>query len=495
MSLLRRIRDGLGRIPSAGRWCALIAVANVLAWSFITPPFHVPDETAHVAYVQHLAEHAEPPNEPGGNVFSSQQAALLDALLFPATVGRPENGTIWYELQQDGVDATEDRSLEEDDAGGIVSNSNQPPLYYALEAGAYLASPSGDLLDRLALMRLISALLAGLTTLMVFMFLREVLAERWTWTVGALAVAFQPTFGFISGGVSADALLFTASAALFLALARAFRRGLTVERALYIGAALAVGVLTKLNFIALVPGALLGVGLLAWQVRPRRLALSASAAAAGLLAAASCAYVALNLLAWDRSAWGGGVETAAINATGGPSGVAPIGLTEQLGYTWQLYAPRLPFMNDQFDYFPLYATWFKGSIGLFGWLDTRFPEWVYTLALCIVIPLIVLALVALVQRRSALREHWPELLTYAVMVAGLLGSIGFLGLRYRKDSGFIFEQARYLLPLLPLYGAGLALAALGAGKRFARPLGATIVVLALGHSLFAQLLVIGRFYA
>ena len=64
------------------------------------------------------------------------------------------------------------------------------------------------------LLRLLSAALAALTTLFVFLFLREVLVERWTWTVGALAVAFQPTFGFISGGVTPDALLFAASAAL-----------------------------------------------------------------------------------------------------------------------------------------------------------------------------------------------------------------------------------------------------------------------------------------
>ena len=52
-------------------------------------------------------------------------------------------------------------------------------------------------------MRLVAALLAALTTLFVFLFLREVFAERWTWTVGALAVAFQPLFGFISGAVHA----------------------------------------------------------------------------------------------------------------------------------------------------------------------------------------------------------------------------------------------------------------------------------------------------
>jgi hypothetical protein len=54
---------------------------------------------------------------------------------------------------------------------------------------------------------------------------------------------------------------------------------------------------------------------------------------------------------------------------------------------------------------------------------------------------------------------------------------------------------RYLLPLLPLYGALLALAARGAGRRLLPVAGAAIVVLALAHDVFAQLLLVGRFYA
>jgi 4-amino-4-deoxy-L-arabinose transferase-like glycosyltransferase len=485
----------LRRVPAAGWWCAAIALVNVAVWTFVTPPFHVPDETVHVAYVQHFAEHAEPPNESGGPVFASQETGLLEALTFPRSVGHAETGAIWTQGQDDAVDATEARDLPTGDGGGIVSNSNQPPLFFALETVAYLVTPSDDLLDRLALMRLVSALLAAATTLFVFLFLRELFAEPWTWTVGALAVAFQPLFGFVSGGVTPDALLFAASAALFLALARAFRRGLTTGRGLAIGVALAVGVLAKLNFVALVPGALLGLALLVLRERPRRPALPSAGLAAAVLGGAALAYIALNRLVWDRSAWGGGIEAAATNATGGPAGVPGIGLTEQLSYTWQVYLPRLPFMNDQFAYFPPYSTWFKGTIGIFGWLDTSFAAWVYQAALVVAIPLALLAAVALWQRRAGLRERWPELLTWATMAAGLLGSIGFLGIRYRADTGYSFEQARYLLPLLPLYASGVALAALAAGRRWGRQLGAAIVVLALGHGLFAQLLVIARFYA
>ena len=81
-----------------------------------------------------------------------------------------------------------------------------------------------------------------------------------------------------------------------------------------------------------------------------------------------------------------------------------------------------------------------------------------------------------------------------MIVGGLLVSIGVLGLRYRRNTGFEFEQARYLLPLVSLYAAGVAAAALGAGRRFGRPAGAVLVCLAAVHGLFAQLLVISRFY-
>ena len=47
----------------------------------------------------------------------------------------------------------------------------------------------------------------------------------------------------------------------------------------------------------------------------------------------------------------------------------------------------------------------------------------------------------------------------------------FLGISYRQNTGNTFEQARYLLPLLPLYGA-VALAARGIGRRLERQLGA-----------------------
>ena len=487
------------RIPAAARWCALVAFANALVWSLVTPPFHVPDETVHVAYLQQLAETGRIPNKPGATVFSAEEAAVLDALRFNSVVGSARDRPVYTEAQQRAIRTANEADRRRVSGGGTAESSSQPPLFYAYESIGYLASPWRGLLERVWLMRLMSALLCAATVLFTWLFLRELMpSEPWAWTVGALAVAFQPLFGFTASGITPDSLFFAASAALLWALARAFRHGLTPERGAVIGAAVAVGLLSKLNFLALLPGVLLGVVLLVWRARrggsPRPAALGAAVACA-IPAAVAMVYVALNELVWDRTAWGGGVGVAARTAAGtGSHAFDAITLTDQLSYTWQLYLPRLPFMDSEFFHFPGWETWYRGFIGEFGWLDTTFDLWVYRVSLVVTIPLVVLAAAALWRRRAALRERLPEILTYAALVFGILVSIGVLGIRYRQNTGFEFEQARYLLPFLPLYAAAVAAAAIGAGRRFARPVGALLVAFAAVHGLFAQLLVISRFY-
>lgn len=493
---MSRLRAALGGIPRAARWCALIAFLNAVVWSFVTPPFQAPDENGHVTYVQYLAETGDVPDKPGKAVYSEELATLINTLRFDQIVGRPRDRAIGSETLDEAVRAVDEGGWKRVGEGGSISSSPQPPLFYTLEAGIYLASPWDSLVDRLYLMRLLSALLAALTTLFTFMFLREVFRDPWVWAAGSLVVAFQPLFGFISSSVTPDSLLFAASAGLLFGLARGFNRGLTPWLGAGIGAALAVGMLAKLNFMALIPGALLGVALLIWRAAEgrRRAALGGAAVTVAILAVAAIVNVGVNKAVFDRPALGGGVENAANVAAGTGPAVHVPGLAERVSYTWQLYLPRLPFMNDQFTYYPLRTTFLDGTIGRFGWLDTVFPSWVYTVGLVVALGLLALLAVALVQRRRAVLRRLPELVTYAVMVVGLLASIGILGLRFRLDTGFAFEQARYLLPFLPLYAAAVVLAARAVGRQWERSFATVLVVLAMAHGLFGMLLVTGRFY-
>lgn len=492
-----RVRTGVRRVPRAGRVCALIALVNAIIWSVVIPPFQVPDEISHFGYAQYLAEHgAPPPQRPGVAQYSDEQQTALTYLRFFTIVGRSDQPALRTDAEDAALRAALAAGPSRDGPGGASSATNQPPLYYALQAVPYWLSPSHDILFRLQMMRLLSALLAALTVLCVFLFLRELLpGTPWAWTVGALAVAFQPSFMFISAGVHGDNLLYLASAAVLLALARAFRRGLTTRRAAAIGAATAVGVLGKLTFLAFLPGIALAFALLAWrQRRAPREALTATGTAAAITAIPVGLYALLNVALWDRSggATGGGVS-GAMGATD------VVSVRERLSYIWQLVLPRLPFMQDQFTYFPLRERFFRGFIGHFGWLDYQFPAWVYDVAGVVFVVLVALAMLGVVAavRRIGPRElAWrvPFAVVLATMVAGLVAAIGWQGITYRVDTGFAFEQARYLFPLLALYGLLVALAARGAGRRWGPALGAALVVLAMAHGLFAQMLTVARYY-
>jgi len=227
-----RARQALRRVPAVG-WTALaIGVLNALAWSLVSPPFQVPDEEVHVAYAQQIGEHARPPvRRPVVRLSPELSAAMIDTRFGELGDAR-KVPALWSPLQQRRLDAALHAGLSRSGNGDAGVADSEPPLYYALEAIPYRLARGATLLDRITLMRALSALMAGATALLMLLFVRECLPGRpWAWTVGGVGAAFVPLFGFVSGGVNPDALLFAVGAALFACVARAFRRGLTTRRA------------------------------------------------------------------------------------------------------------------------------------------------------------------------------------------------------------------------------------------------------------------------
>jgi hypothetical protein len=215
----------------------------------------------------------------------------------------------------------------------------------------------------------------------------------------------------------------------------------------------------------------------------------ASATAVTIPAVGMAIYVVASTAIWQTPLYAGAGETATGAVTRGSTGG---GL---LSYVWQFYLPRLPFMHDQWPgTYPLYDVWFRGFIGRFGWLDYGFPSWVYPLAAVIAGGILVLAASTLWKLRARTSARWYEAVTYLTLVVGVLGLIAVAGHRYRLDTGFTFEQARYLLPLLPLYGTVVALAAAAGARRFGPATGAALVLAAMTHGIFAQLVTLARYY-
>jgi 4-amino-4-deoxy-L-arabinose transferase-like glycosyltransferase len=482
----RRVPVRVAALPRALWVCAAVAVLNAVAWAMITPVFQVPDEPVHIGYAQYIAETGSVPRDISPYFNPSDELERVFQGVPFTVLGKPT----WSSADDRALDRELERPLDRVSEEGAGYASNNPPLYYALAALAYKAAGSGSLLDRIMAMRLLSALFAGLTVGFVFMFLRELLPRPpWVWTVGALVVALNPLFAFVAGGVTPDVLLYATAAATLWLVARGFRRGLTPGLGVALGLTLIVGVLTKSTMFAFVPGVALGVAIMvvrSWRER-RGPALAGAAAATVAFAGPVGAWLVANTTLLERGS----------TTTSAGFGVTPeMSVHAFASYAWGFYLPRLPGMQDWLPNvgYPVWDVYFQGLVGRFGWFEWGFPEWVSWVFLAAFAVLLALGARGLVASRHALRGRAGELLTYAVMAAGLLALITVLAYRYLVITRVSFEQARYLLPLLGLYAALVAFAVRSAGPRLAAPLGALVVVVAAGHNLFAQLLSVARYY-
>jgi len=479
----------VNRVPAAAWLCALVACVNAVCWSLITPPFEVPDEPSHVAYVKQLAETGSLPTTSKGS-FSPEESIALRDLRVQTVAERPENQPISTRAQENDLQRDLLRAKRSPVRGSSYADvaTAQPPLYYALEVIPYRLGASGTLLDRIELMRLLSALMAGLTGLFGFLFIREALpGSPQAQVAGGVCVALVPLLGFMSGAVNPDAMLYAVTAALLFALARSFCRGLSRRRAIALGGLTAVGLATKLNFVGIAPGVLLGLLLLTVrQARTQgRSAYLSGALGLAIALVPALAYVGVHLGAGGKAF---GVVSSAVATTGGSA-------AGELSYVWQMYLPALPGMHVDFaGVSTTRQIWFDWYVGLYGWLDTTFPSWVYELALVPAALIAALCLRGLLVARGALRGRAGELVVYLAMLVGLMLLIGADSYRSFPRVDAEFGQVRYLLPMIPLLGAAVALAVRGAGRRWAVPVGGAMIVLFLAHDVFSQLQTVARFY-
>ena len=486
------LRAALRRVPRAAWVCALVALLNATAWSIITPPFQGKDEIDNYSYVEYLAAAGKLPEKAhlsGEEPYSKKLTPVLEGLHYFQVRFTPFEHSLTTNAEQKTLTEGVSKAPSLEGYGEAGRVTTEPPGYYALETIPFALGGS-NILTKLQLMRLLSALMAAATALLMFYFLREILpGTRWAATVGALCVALQPLFVSSSAIVSPDAMLITASTAVFLCMALAFRRGFSTRLALVMGVVIAAGFTSKVNFVGVALGVYVGLVVLAVRgfKAHRWVGLRSPAIAAAIGIAPSALFVLRNALT-SNPATGGAVQT------GGQ--LSPATLLKELSYTWQLFLPRLPGMTHYFKgVFPLREIWFDRSVGFYGWMDTTFPTWVDNVALVLAVGVAALGARELLVRRGALRARWPEFAAYAAIVLGVMWMLGYSS--YRCDlieHECSLGEPRYLLPLLPVFGAAIVLAIRGAGRRWAPMVGGAMVVLFLGHDLLSQLQTIARYY-
>ncbi|WP_320670263.1 DUF2142 domain-containing protein [Patulibacter defluvii] len=462
-------------------WAAVAVVALLHAWTWaaLTPAFQVPDEASHFQYAAYIADHGDLPSGKvkTGSSYSESHARAEEQLQTAGVAFRGDVRPPWSPAAEQRLDdALRGASRAVPDVE--TNATGQPPLYYLSVTPAALGG--GSALDQLGRMRLLSGLWLVLAALGAIALVRT-LAPRPRWAVTAgLAVALFPLLGFLAGGVTPDVAMTALALWLFAAAARCWTVGTRTGTVVPVAVLVVLLGLTKLTALAVLPGALLIVlaalirdarraGTLRVLVRPVGTAIAAVAGIALIFA--------LLTVVSDRSLLSGSVGDV---TTGAANGRQAGGLMESLSNTWQLFLPRLPFQQDAFAGFPLWNLWINGLVGQFGYLDYSFAEPVRVLVTGVWLLLVALAIAGLLRIRrtdgwSALRWNAAILVGGAVAVVGLLLVIGRVDFTSRTTGGPPFQQARYLLPALPVALLAIPLALRALADRWRPALGVLLV--------------------
>jgi hypothetical protein len=234
-------------------------------YSFTTPLFEAPDEVWHYAYIREIATRHGFPVMQAGAAQSWAQEGTQAPLYY--LIGTPL--IAWINPSE----------LETLPTPNPFARIGEPQAATNDNRNAFLHTPDevfpwrGTALAA-HLLRLYSVALGALTVALTYALAHEIFPDSRTVAfVAAAFVALLPQFLFIGSSINNDNLATALATAVVWQLARILRRGITIKRALGLGALAGGALLTKFNLVTLVPLALLVLFIAAAPKRAWRAAL------------------------------------------------------------------------------------------------------------------------------------------------------------------------------------------------------------------------------
>lgn len=226
-------------------------------FAFFVPVFEVPDEPAHLAYINFLSAHGTLPNQydPARTVpDEGHQPPLYYAL-----------GALLCRVSMpDGVVSVEP-VIQRPPGSDLPENI---PIYRHLTGRIF---PSASDQRGFYLLRMMSVGMGLLHLLCIYLLARRILQDvRWA-SVPVAFAATLPQFLFISGGINNDNLANLLSTVCLYRLHLVLAAPENSRGYLWLGIFLGLGLLTKKTLFFIIPGILLIVAYLLWkrQVDPK----------------------------------------------------------------------------------------------------------------------------------------------------------------------------------------------------------------------------------
>jgi 4-amino-4-deoxy-L-arabinose transferase-like glycosyltransferase len=482
---MRRVVAPLRALPPALVVLLVLAAAHGIAWAVVTAPLNGPDESAHFAYAQDLAEnHHAPSRDGGGGSDSTEAATVLQQLNLQPILLHPEGKPTFSSIDRTTAQLAKEPAAARKNGTGPNAAANYPPLYYAYEAVAYKLSPSQSLLGRLFFMRLATTLLLVVTVWLTWLIAAELFARTWVHVLATGMVALQPKLGFGGGIINPDLMLvMVATGALLMGL-RLVRHGPTLGRVLWLAGFAGAAAVIHPRGLFLPPFAVIVLAIAlarAWPGRRRALAFG------GAVVGITFACVAFSV-AWSQAHAGGAISE---NPVGGFSA------RQFVSYLWQFYLPKLGVMVAKvgppgYGYRQVYIDSFFSAFASFS-VSYR----LIVLDLLQVLAGIGLAALwtTIVIRWHVVVARWREVAVCVVFFLGLMSLLHVVSYMNLRGSTDPVLTGRYLLPAVALYGCAIAWVASSLPRR----LGVVLAGLLLGGALLLAVggvgLSLDRFYA
>ena len=243
-------------MPKLLKLLLISAFFNALSWTVLIPIWQYPDEQAHFAQVQNVAELGKVPMV--GND-TSYEIALSEKILGTERNGFGNNKytyhpeyNIAYSNNSMGLFEKELSNLPRESRTYLVKNEAtlNPPFYYLLGSIAYKLAYEGSFFDRVYAVRLMSVLIFMGTVFLSFKIGQIIFEKEKLLSISLSSlVAFKPMFIFASTGVLPDTLTnFLFSFTLFLSLI-ILKNGIKLFTLILISLAVVIGVLTRQQFL------------------------------------------------------------------------------------------------------------------------------------------------------------------------------------------------------------------------------------------------------
>ncbi|HEU4974695.1 MAG TPA: hypothetical protein VFT50_06360 [Baekduia sp.] len=474
------------RVPAPLAGLLVIALIQAFAWAVVLPAFEAPDEESHFGAVQRNVETRSINwtaigTEPPWSSFSTEEIAArgysaVSALAFNPAM-RPWTSSV-DERRWDGIAARLGDAQRSD--GGSTAAMANPPLYYLYEALFYAPLEHSDIFTRVFVMRLGTALFLLVAVLAAWMLAGEVFGRRrWLQVLTAGVVALQPMLGQLSGIVNPDAMIAAEFAVALWLAAAIVNRGVSRWRLAGALGLIVAGALTHGRALPVAVPLVLAVAIRLWPAavergrRARAAALAGAGLAVVIALGASLQYTLRGDVTVDRA-------------------------RQFVSYVWQFYLPRPSFMTPSPG-----PKWGVRDVFVdrlwsgFGQLDVNIAPgllpWVGRGTLLLVVAAAIAVVVAVVRGRRAPRVR-PLALLVAVSSVALVWSLHVAAWRDLQLYGDPILTGRYVVPLLPVAGLGLAAIAVSLPRRVGPALGILVLGAELALALAALGATVVRFY-